>query len=96
MWGLIFRRPVNRADYPAHYLRSMGRYLALGLIAPADCWIGPHAVTPVDAQRLVHRLADSDGQCNLARLPRQRHSSRTGAPVSTMIGDIAGRHSAFR
>ncbi len=32
MWGVIFVDPLVWADYPA-LLQSMGRYLALGLIA---------------------------------------------------------------
>ncbi|VEB51099.1 membrane protein [Salmonella enterica subsp. enterica] len=96
MWGLIFVGPLIVPDYPA-LLQSMGRYLALGLIALPIAWFRPHAVTPVNAQRLVHRpVADPDGQCNLLRLPRQRHSANRRAGVDDDHRDIAGRHSAFR
>ena len=38
MWGLIFVGPLIVPEYPA-MLQSMGRYLALGLIAlPIVCW----------------------------------------------------------
>ncbi len=65
-------------------LQSMGRYLALGLIAlPLPGWDACVCVSwrvatglPLDAHY--------DGQPHLLLLPCQCHS-RTGAPVSTMI-----------
>ncbi len=39
MWGLIFVGPLIVPDYPA-LLQSMGRYLALGLIALPIAWLG--------------------------------------------------------
>ncbi len=38
MWGLIFVGPLIVPDYPA-LLQSMGRYLALGLIALPIAWL---------------------------------------------------------
>ncbi|HAZ76440.1 MAG TPA: EamA family transporter, partial [Enterobacteriaceae bacterium] len=39
MWGLIFIGPLIVPEYPA-LLQSMGRYLALGLIAVPLAWLG--------------------------------------------------------
>ena len=39
MWGLIFVGPLIVPEYPAA-LQSMGRYLALGLIALPIAWLG--------------------------------------------------------
>ena len=39
MWGLIFVGPLLVPEYPA-MLQSMGRYLALGLIALPLAWLG--------------------------------------------------------
>ncbi|MBX4334564.1 hypothetical protein K4G90_23000, partial [Mycobacterium tuberculosis] len=39
MWGLIFVGPLLVPEYPA-MLQSMGRYLALGLIALPLAWPG--------------------------------------------------------
>ena len=39
MWGLIFVGPLLVPEYPA-VLQSMGRYLALGLIAVPLAWLG--------------------------------------------------------
>ncbi|EJG2759043.1 EamA family transporter [Escherichia coli] len=39
MWGLIFVGPLIVPEYPA-MLQSMGRYLALGLIALPIAWLG--------------------------------------------------------
>lgn len=39
MWGLIFVGPLIVPEYPA-VLQSMGRYLALGLIALPLAWLG--------------------------------------------------------
>ncbi|MGF1324372.1 hypothetical protein ACQSHE_13420, partial [Klebsiella pneumoniae] len=38
MWGLIFVGPLLVPEYPA-MLQSMGRYLALGLIALPLAWL---------------------------------------------------------
>lgn len=38
MWGLIFVGPLIVPEYPA-MLQSMGRYLALGLIALPIAWL---------------------------------------------------------
>ena len=40
MWGLIFVGPLIVPEYPA-MLQSMGRYLALGVIALPIAWLGP-------------------------------------------------------
>ncbi len=54
MWGLIFVGPLLVPEYPA-MLQSMGRYLALGLIALAAGVARARATAPVEPARLVDR-----------------------------------------
>ncbi|VEA40992.1 membrane protein [Salmonella enterica subsp. enterica] len=96
MWGLIFVGPLIVPDYPA-LLQSMGRYLALGLIALPIAWLGRTRLRQLTRKDWsTAPVADPDGQCNLLRLPRQRYSANRRAGVDDDHRDIAGRHSAFR
>ncbi len=52
--GFNFRRAFAGARYPA-MLQSMGRYLALGLIALPLAWLRARATAPVEPARLVDR-----------------------------------------
>lgn len=84
MWGLIFVGPLLVPEYPA-VLQSMGRYLALGLIAVPLAWLG---------RGRLKQLTRGDWRCAL-RLTLMGNLlyyaclasaiQRTGAPVSTMI-----------
>ena len=49
MWGLIFVGPQVVPEYPA-VLQSMGRYLALGLIALPLAWLGRVRLRQLSAQ----------------------------------------------
>lgn len=84
MWGLIFVGPLLVPEYPA-VLQSMGRYLALGLIAVPLAWLG---------RRRLQQLTRRDWGCallltlmgNLIYYACLASAiQRTGAPVSTMI-----------
>ncbi len=67
MWGLILSA-VDRAGIPGD-VQSMGRYLALGLIALPIAWLGTRASASVGASRLAYRLdAHYDGQPHLLLL----------------------------
>jgi hypothetical protein len=91
MWGLIFVGPLIVPEYPA-ILQSMGRYLALGLIALPLAWLG-RARCASSAVRTGDRAgADHDGQSYLLRLPRQRHSAYRGAGFDHDYRHAAGRH----
>lgn len=84
MWGLIFVGPLIVPEYPA-VLQSMGRYLALGLIALPLAWLG---------RRRLRQLSRNDWRTALALTMMGNliyyvclasAIQRTGAPVSTMI-----------
>ncbi|MBA7803246.1 DMT family transporter [Citrobacter freundii] len=84
MWGLIFVGPLIVPEYPA-VLQSMGRYLALGLIALPLAWLG---------RRRLRQLSRKDWRTALALtmmgnliyyICLASAIQRTGAPVSTMI-----------
>ncbi len=84
MWGLIFVGPLLVPEYPA-MLQSMGRYLALGLIALPLAWLG---------RARLRQLSRNDwwtalGLTMMGNLIYYACLSsaiqRTGAPVSTMI-----------
>lgn len=84
MWGLIFVGPLLVPEYPA-VLQSMGRYLALGLIAIPLAWLG---------RARLKQLTRQDWWCallltimgNLIYYTCLASAiQRTGAPVSTMI-----------
>lgn len=84
MWGLIFVGPLLVPEYPA-VLQSMGRYLALGLIAVPLAWLG--------RARLKQLTRRDWGSALLLTLMGNliyyaclaSAIQRTGAPVSTMI-----------
>lgn len=84
MWGLIFVGPLIVPEYPAA-LQSMGRYLALGVIALPIAWAGRkqlRKLTPRDwwaALRLTMMGNLIYYVCLASAI------QRTGAPVSTMI-----------
>ena len=84
MWGLIFVGPLLVPEYPA-VLQSMGRYLALGLIALPLAWLG---------RARLRQLARKDWWTALGLtlmgnliyyVCLASAIQRTGAPVSTMI-----------
>lgn len=75
MWGLIFVGPLIVPEYPA-MLQSMGRYLALGLIALPIAWLGRVRLRQLARSRLAYRLdAHYDGQPHLLLSPCQCHST---------------------
>ncbi|VTM23624.1 Inner membrane protein ytfF [Raoultella terrigena] len=84
MWGLIFVGPQVVPEYPA-VLQSMGRYLALGLIALPLAWLGRVRLRQLSAQ-------DWWVACGLTMMGNLIYYvclasaiQRTGAPVATMI-----------
>lgn len=80
MWGLIFVGPLIVPEYPA-VLQSMGRYLALGLIALPIARVGTCAPASTRAERLVNCAdANNDGESDLLRLHGKRYPAhrRTG------------------
>lgn len=86
MWGLIFVGPLIVPEYPA-VLQSMGRYLALGLIALPIAWLGR-------VRLRLRQLTRKDWITALALTMMGNliyyvclasAIQRTGAPVSTMI-----------
>jgi len=84
MWGLIFVGPLIVPEYPA-LLQSMGRYLALGLIALPLAWLGRKRL-----KKLVRRdwltALELTMMGNLIYYACLASAiQRTGAPVSTMI-----------
>ncbi len=56
MWGLIFVGPLIVPEYPA-VLQSMGRYLALGLIALPLAWLGRARLRQLSRQDWFAALA---------------------------------------
>ena len=54
MWGLIFVGPLIVPEYPA-VLQSMGRYLALGLIALPIAWLGRVRLRQLGRKDPAHR-----------------------------------------
>lgn len=84
MWGLIFVGPLLVPDYPA-VLQSMGRYLALGLIALPLAWLGRARLRQLTRQdwRTALALTLMGNLIYYACLASA--IQRTGAPVTTMI-----------
>lgn len=84
MWGLIFVGPLLVPDYPA-VLQSMGRYLALGLIALPLAWLGRVRLRQLTRQdwRTALALTLTGNLIYYACLASA--IQRTGAPVTTMI-----------
>ncbi len=84
MWGLIFVGPLIVPDYPA-VLQSMGRYLALGLIALPLAWLGRARLRQLSRQDWWTTLALTLVGNVVYYICLASAIQRTGAPVSTMI-----------
>ena len=84
MWGLIFVGPLLVPEYPA-LLQSMGRYLALGLIALPLAWLGRGRLRQLARRDWLTALALTMMGNLLYYLCLASAIQRTGAPVSTMI-----------
>ena len=83
MWGLIFVGPLIVPDYPA-VLQSMGRYLALGLIALPLAWLGRARLRQLSRQDWWTALALTLVGNVVYYICLASAIQRTGAPVSTM------------
>lgn len=84
MWGLIFVGPLIVPEYPA-VLQSMGRYLALGLIALPIAWLGRVRLRQLTPKDWLTALALTMMGNLVYYLCLASAIQRTGAPVSTMI-----------
>lgn len=84
MWGLIFVGPLIVPEYPA-VLQSMGRYLALGLIALPIAWLGRMRLRQLTRKDWVTALALTMMGNLIYYVCLASAIQRTGAPVSTMI-----------
>lgn len=84
MWGLIFVGPLIVPDYPA-VLQSMGRYLALGLIALPLAWMGRKRLRQLSRQDWWTALTLTLVGNVVYYICLASAIQRTGAPVSTMI-----------
>ncbi|NKD25663.1 DMT family transporter [Citrobacter freundii] len=84
MWGLIFVGPLILPEYPA-VLQSMGRYLALGLIALPIAWLGRARLRQLVRKDWVTALTLTMMGNLIYYVCLASAIQRTGAPVSTMI-----------
>ncbi|MEE6801353.1 DMT family transporter, partial [Escherichia coli O8:H10] len=84
MWGLIFVGPLIVPEYPA-LLQSMGRYLALGLIAVPLAWLGRKRLQKLTRRDWLTALALTMMGNLVYYACLASAIQRTGAPVSTMI-----------
>ncbi|HEO1572616.1 TPA: DMT family transporter [Klebsiella aerogenes] len=84
MWGLIFVGPLLVPEYPA-VLQSMGRYLALGLIALPLAWLGRARLRLLNGKDWWTALALTMMGNLIYYFCLASAIQRTGAPVSTMI-----------
>ncbi|EMM1151934.1 DMT family transporter [Citrobacter freundii] len=84
MWGLIFVGPLIVPEYPA-VLQSMGRYLALGLIALPIAWLGRARLRQLGRKDWVTALTLTMMGNLIYYVCLASAIQRTGAPVSTMI-----------
>ncbi len=84
MWGLIFVGPLIVPEYPA-VLQSMGRYLALGLIALPIAWLGRARLRQLVRKDWVTALTLTIMGNLIYYVCLASAIQRTGAPVSTMI-----------
>lgn len=84
MWGLIFVGPLIVPDYPA-ILQSMGRYLALGLIALPLAWLGRARLRQLTRKDWWTALGLTMMGNLIYYFCLASAIQRTGAPVSTMI-----------
>lgn len=84
MWGLIFVGPLLVPEYPA-VLQSMGRYLALGLIALPLAWLGRARLRQLTGKDWWTALGLTMMGNLIYYVCLASAIQRTGAPVSTMI-----------
>ncbi|EPL4518253.1 DMT family transporter [Citrobacter freundii] len=84
MWGLIFVGPLIVPEYPA-VLQSMGRYLALGLIALPIAWLGRVRLRQLGRKDWLTALTLTMMGNLIYYVCLASAIQRTGAPVSTMI-----------
>ena len=84
MWGLIFVGPLIIPEYPA-VLQSMGRYLALGLIALPIAWLGRVRLRQLVRKDWITALTLTMMGNLIYYVCLASAIQRTGAPVSTMI-----------
>ena len=84
MWGLIFVGPLTVPEYPA-VLQSMGRYLALGLIALPIAWLGRGRLRQLARKDWMTALTLTMMGNLIYYVCLASAIQRTGAPVSTMI-----------
>lgn len=84
MWGLIFVGPLLVPEYPA-VLQSMGRYLALGLIALPLAWLGRARLKQLGRRDWLTALALTMMGNLVYYVCLASAIQRAGAPVSTMI-----------
>ncbi|MRS16815.1 EamA family transporter [Enterobacteriaceae bacterium RIT691] len=84
MWGLIFVGPLLVPEYPA-VLQSMGRYLALGLIALPLAWLGRVRLKQLGRRDWLTALALTMMGNLVYYVCLASAIQRAGAPVSTMI-----------
>ncbi|MCO4804069.1 DMT family transporter [Klebsiella aerogenes] len=84
MWGLIFVGPLLVPEYPA-VLQSMGRYLALGLIALPLAWLGRARLRQLNGKDWWTALALTMMGNLIYYFCLASAIQRTGAPVSTMV-----------
>lgn len=84
MWGLIFVGPLIVPEYPA-VLQSIGRYLALGLIALPIAWLGRVRLRQLGRKDWVTALTLTMMGNLIYYVCLASAIQRTGAPVSTMI-----------
>ena len=84
MWGLIFVGPLIVPEYQA-VLQSMGRYLALGLIALPIAWLGRVRLRQLARKDWITALALTMMGNLIYYVCLASAIQRTGAPVSTMI-----------
>lgn len=84
MWGLIFVGPLIVPEYPA-LLQSMGRYLALGIIALPLTWLGRKQLRRLHRRDWLTALSLTLMGNVLYYLCLASAIQRAGAPVSTMI-----------
>ena len=84
MWGLIFVGPLIVPEYPA-VLQSMGRYLALGLIALPIAWLGRVRLRQLGRKDWLTALTLTMMGNLIYYVCLASAIQHTGAPVSTMI-----------
>ena len=84
MWGLIFVGPLIVPEYPA-VLQSMGRYLALGLIALPIAWLGRGRLRQLARKDWMTALTLTMMGNLIYYVCLASAIQRTGAPGSTMI-----------